>query len=115
MRKLRFIQVQAVTHWYGGRPQHTVERPPTGAFDVVTLILLHGGARFSREHRADAPELLEHDGLSYSLRAGPRTPQPTDHAWEPVAVYAPDDFSEEEFQDMYASARPQVAELNLHY
>lgn len=82
---------------------------------MLTLILLHGAARVTREAQAAAPDLLERDGVSYSLRAGPRTPQATDHAWDPVAVYAPDDLSEEEFQDLYAAARAQVPEFNLHY
>ncbi|MEQ4576276.1 MULTISPECIES: hypothetical protein [Gammaproteobacteria] len=82
---------------------------------MIQLILLHGGTRFSRERREDAPELIDHEGVSYSLRAGPRTPLPTDREWEPVAVYAPDELNEEEFQALYAAVRPQVPEFNLHY
>lgn len=82
---------------------------------MIRLILLQGGNRHHLALREDAPELLDHDGITYSLRAGPRTPQPTDHAWEPVAVYAPDEYSEEEFQDIYAAARSQVEELALKY
>lgn len=82
---------------------------------MIQLILLHGGARFSRERREAAPELIDHEGVCYSLRAGPRTPLPTEHAWDPVAVYAPDELNEEEFQAIYAEARPHVAEFNLHY
>lgn len=82
---------------------------------MIRIILLQGGSRYRREQREDAPELLDYDGVTYSLRAGPRTPQPTDHPWEAVAVYAPDEFNEEEFQEMYETARPQVEELNLKY
>lgn len=82
---------------------------------MIRVILLQGGDRHRLELRDDAPELLDLDGVTYSLRAGPRTPQPTDHPWEPVAVYAPDEYSEEEFQEMYAAARPQVEELQLKY
>lgn len=82
---------------------------------MIRVILLQGGNRHRVEQREDAPELVEYDGICYSLRAGPRTPQPTDHPWEPVAVYAPDEYNEEEFQDMYERARPQVEELRLKY
>ncbi|KRG37768.1 hypothetical protein ARC20_16210 [Stenotrophomonas panacihumi] len=82
---------------------------------MIRVILLQGGSRYRREQRDDAPELVDYDGVTYSLRAGPRTPQPTDHAWEAVAVYAPDEFNEEEFQEMYETARLQVEELNLKY
>lgn len=40
---------------------------------------------------------VDYEGVSYSLRAGPRQPLPTDHDWYPVAVYAPDEITEEEF------------------
>ena len=46
---------------------------------------------------------------------GPRQPLATDRQWDPVAVYAPDEFTEEEFQDLYAAHRPHVAELGLKY
>jgi len=82
---------------------------------MIRLILLQGGSRHRLELREEAPDLLDHDGVTYSLRAGPRTPLPTDHAWEPVAVYAPEEYNEEEFQDMYAAARDHVEELALKY
>ncbi|MDG2526165.1 hypothetical protein P6166_12445 [Stenotrophomonas sp. HITSZ_GD] len=82
---------------------------------MIRIILLQGGGRYQREQRDDAPDLLDYDGVTYSLRAGPRTPQPTDHPWEAVAVYAPDELNEEEFQEMYETARHQVEELGLKY
>ncbi len=82
---------------------------------MIQVILLQGGSRYRREQREDAPELVDYDGITYSLRAGPRLPQPTSHAWHAVAVYAPDEFNEEEFQEMFEAARPQVEELNLKY
>ena len=57
----------------------------------------------------------DYEGVSYSLRAGPRQPLPTDHEWHPVAVYAPDEITEEEFQDWYALQQPTVEELRLKY
>ncbi|WDS34979.1 hypothetical protein [Pseudoxanthomonas sp.] len=83
---------------------------------MINLILLHGDERFSRRLGNEAPELLEHDGLDYSLRAGPRTPRPTaGNSSDPIAVYAPDEATDEEFQEMYAAARPHVAEFNLAF
>jgi hypothetical protein len=82
---------------------------------MIQLILLHEDTHVSREQREDAPELFDHEGVSYSLRAGPRTPLPTDHVWDPVAVYAPDELSEEEFQALYEAARTLVPEFALRY
>lgn len=67
------------------------------------------------EHLEEAPELVERDGVSFSLRGGPRQPKPTDRIWDCVAVYAPDELTEEEFQALYEVSRPRVPELNLHY
>jgi len=60
-------------------------------------------------------DLIERDGVMFSLRGGPRQPKPTDRAWDPVAVYANDELTEEEFQELYETNRPDVPELNLHY
>lgn len=67
------------------------------------------------EHVEEAPELLERGGRWYSLRGGPRQPRKTDREWDPVAVYAPDELTEEEFQELYELHRPNVPELNLKY
>lgn len=67
------------------------------------------------EHVEEAPELLERDGRWFSLRGGPRQPRPTDRIWDPVAVYAPDELTEEEFQDLFELSKKQVPELNLRY
>jgi len=67
------------------------------------------------EQIEEAPELLERDGRWFSLRGGPRQPRPTDRVWDPVAVYAPDELTEEEFQDLYELHRTRIPELNLKY
>jgi hypothetical protein len=67
------------------------------------------------EHIEEAPELLQRDGRWFSLRGGPRQPQTTDHVWDPVAVYAPDELTEEEFQDLFELNRKRIPELNLRY
>jgi hypothetical protein len=68
------------------------------------------------EKLEEAPELLERDGIVFSLQGGPRPPQPTDdHAWDFVAVYAPDELTEEEFQALFDASRRRIDELNLKY
>jgi len=96
---------------------------------MYAVILLKDPERYARESWEQVPDLVEYEGASYSLRAGPRQPLATDRQWDPVAVYAPDEFTEEEFQtpvmpedlaeeefqDLYAAHRPHVAELGLKY
>lgn len=80
-----------------------------------SVILLFGENDYERERWDDLPELVERRGLVLSRKAGPRTPLATDHAWEPVSIYASDDLTEEEFQDLYGANRAHVEELRLHY
>ncbi|MCW4455661.1 hypothetical protein OK348_12785 [Flavobacterium sp. MXW15] len=81
-------------------------------FDVILLKYPEG---FAREHWQQLPELVDHEGIGYSLRAGPRQPLPTDREWDPVAVYAPEELTEEEFQELYQRNRGIVPELDLKY
>lgn len=82
---------------------------------ISTIFLINPGSS-KIEKLEEAPELLERDGIVFSLRGGPRTPQPTgDHVWDPVAVYAPDELTEEEFQQLFEASRGRVQELNLKY
>jgi hypothetical protein len=67
------------------------------------------------EHLEEAHELLERDGRWFSLRGGPRRPQPTDRIWDPVAVYAADELTEEEFQELFELNKKHVPELSLRY
>ena len=73
---------------------------------MISAIFLITADTFRKEPVEEAPELLEREGVVYSLRGGPRTPQPTkDKVWDPVAVYAPDELSEEEaLMDIYLRA-----------
>lgn len=82
---------------------------------MIFAVLLVTPDEASIEHLDDAPELLERGGRWFSLRAGPRQPQPTDRVWDPVAVYAPDELTEEEFQDLFEASRKRIPELNLKY
>ena len=79
---------------------------------AIFLIDAHTGRTESLE---EAPDLLERDGRVFSLRAGPRQPQATDHVWDPVAVYAPDELTEEEFQELYWANQTRIPELQLKY
>lgn len=82
---------------------------------MIQAVFLLGTHDVKIEQVEEAPELLEREGRWFSLRGGPRQPRTTDHAWDPVAVYAADELSEEEFQELYELNRPQVPELNLKY
>jgi hypothetical protein len=82
---------------------------------ISVFFLIHADAS-KVEKLEEAPELLERDGILFSLRGGPRTPQPTDgHTWDPVAVYAPDELTEEEFQTLFEASKKRISELNLKY
>jgi hypothetical protein len=82
---------------------------------MYQVILLTSQGGFARQHWEAVDEVVEYEGVTYSLRAGPRQPLPTDHPWDEIAVYAPEEISEEEFQDWYAALQPQVEELRLKY
>ncbi|KAF1015169.1 MAG: hypothetical protein GAK31_02659 [Stenotrophomonas maltophilia] len=79
------------------------------------VILMTSETTVARERWPEAEPLVDYQGVSYSPRAGPRQLLPTDHAWDPLAVYAPDEITEEEFQDWYAALQPDVEELRLKY
>jgi hypothetical protein len=82
---------------------------------MYQVILLKSDSGFARAQWETVDDVVDHEGVTYSLRAGPRQPLPTDHAWDEIAVYAPEEISEEEFQDWYAALQPQVEELRLKY
>ena len=82
---------------------------------MIFAVFLDASNEARTEHIEEAPELLQRDGRWFSLRGGPRQPQPTDRIWDPVAVYAPDELTEEEFQDLFELNRKVVPELNLKY
>ena len=82
---------------------------------MYTVIVLKGQTHYAREQWQSVPDVTDYEGQSYSLRAGPRQPLPTDRVWDPVAVYAPDELTEEEFQELYELNRRHIVELSLHY
>ena len=82
---------------------------------MYQVILLKSETGIARQQRETADDVIDHEGVSYALRAGPRQPLPTDHAWDEIAVYAPEEITEEEFQDWYARLQPQVEERRLKY
>ncbi|MGC1549096.1 MAG: hypothetical protein WA777_11260 [Rhodanobacter sp.] len=82
---------------------------------MIFAVFLETSNNARTEHMEEAPELLQRDGCWFSLRAGPRQPQPTDRVWDPVAVYAPDELTEEEFQDLFELNKKRIPELNLKY
>lgn len=83
---------------------------------MIEIILLLGKDDYAIEHWEQAPDVVDYKGKPFSLRAGPRAPVPTDGSEpEPVAVYAPDELTEEEFQDLFYALQPKIPELALKY
>ena len=82
---------------------------------MFVVILLKGQNRYARERWEQLPEVVEYEGLGFTLRAGPRQPQATTQVWEPVAIYAPHALTEDEFQEIYELNRHHIVELSLEY
>ncbi len=82
---------------------------------MFVVILLKGQNRYARERWEQLPEVVDYEGHGFSLRAGPRQPLPTTQQWDPVAVYAPDELTEEEFQEIDELNRHHITELGLKY
>ena len=82
---------------------------------MIFAVFLAAPNDVKTEQLEEAPELLERDGRLFSLRGGPRQPRATDHVWDPVAVYALDELTEEEFQELFELHKKHVPELNLKY
>jgi hypothetical protein len=82
---------------------------------MISAIFLIAPHSVRTERLEEAPEVLDRDGIAFSLRGGPRQPKSTDRIRDCIAVYAPDELTEEEFQDLYEAIRPHFPELNLHY
>ncbi|QNP40711.1 hypothetical protein [Lysobacter solisilvae (ex Woo and Kim 2020)] len=80
---------------------------------MIEIILLWGKSDYAIEHWAEAPELVEYNGVAFSRRAGPRDTVETSH--EPVAVYAADELTEEEFQDLFYLLQPKIPALGLKF
>ncbi|PZU27279.1 MAG: hypothetical protein DI584_09545 [Stenotrophomonas sp.] len=82
---------------------------------MFVVILLMGQNRYARERWEQLPEVVEYEGLGFTLRAGPRQPQATTQVWEPVAIYAPHALTEDEFKEIYELNRHHIVELSLEY
>ena len=79
---------------------------------MIEIVLLWGPNNHAVEHWEEAPELASWNGVLFSRRAGPRPPR---GGGEPVAVYAPDELMEEEFQDLFDALQPEVPQLRLKF
>lgn len=80
---------------------------------MFTVVLLLAPDHAEVDHWDDVPLVRTWNGREVSLRAGPRERTSHGEALEPVAVYAPDELTEEEFQDLYLAHKDRVAELKL--
>lgn len=82
---------------------------------MFTAVFIYTKDDIRAEDVEDAPDVIERDGVSFSLQAPPRVPQPNTHTSNPVAVYAVDNESEEEFQDVFELAQKNSLLLQLKY
>lgn len=82
---------------------------------VIEVVLLLGKGRHAVESWDDAPDLVEYHGALLSRRAGPRMPVGADAHRDPVAVYADDLLTEEEFQDLFYAAQADIEALRLKF
>lgn len=82
---------------------------------MIEVVLLLGKGRHAVERWEEAPDLVEYQGTQLCLRAGPRMPVGVDSHRDPVAVYAEDLLTEEEFQDLFYAAQPEVEALRLKF
>ena len=62
----------------------------------------------------ETPWVTTWKGREVSLRAGPRERVDANGVSSQVAVYLPDEFNEEEFQDLFAVHEKRIPELHLH-
>lgn len=81
---------------------------------MYTIVLLWSTKEAEVVHWDEAPLVRAYNGRDVSLRAGPRERQGSDGPLEPVAVYAPDEFTEEEFQDLYYAHHDRLPELQVN-
>lgn len=84
---------------------------------MIEIVLLWGPHNHAVEHWEEAPELAAYNGTVFSRRAGPRTPypNPAGRVPDPIAIYAPDELMEEEFQDLFDALQPEVPQLRLKF
>lgn len=80
---------------------------------MFTVVLLLTSNKAEVVHWDDLPVVRTWNGREVSLRAGPRERTSHGQALEPVAVYAPDELTEEEFQELYFAHKDKVHELVL--
>jgi len=82
---------------------------------MITAVFIYSPSDIRKEHVDEAPLLIERDGLQFSLQAPPRVPQPNPLTSDAVAVYAVDNETEEEFQDLFELAQKNEPLLRLKY
>jgi len=82
---------------------------------MITAVFIYSQNDIRKERVDDALLVVERDGLQFSLQVPPRPPQPNPLTSDPVAVYALDNETEEEFQDLFEKARKNEPLLRLKY
>ncbi len=81
---------------------------------MYTIVILWDNANAEVVQWDDVPMVTTWKDREISLRAGPRERVDANGSRSQVAVYLPDELTEEEFQDLFAAHEKQVPELHLH-
>ncbi len=81
---------------------------------MFTVVLLLAADKADVVRWDELPLVRTWQGAEVSLRAGPRERTSHGETMEPVAVYAPDELTEEEFQELYFAHKDRIPELHLH-
>lgn len=81
---------------------------------MYTIVIFLDGTNAEVVRWDEAPVATIWKEREVSLRAGPRERVDADGVISQVAVYLPDEFTEEEFQDFFAAHEKHIPELHLH-
>ncbi|MCD9086371.1 hypothetical protein [Stenotrophomonas sp. SY1] len=81
---------------------------------MYTIVILWDSNNAEVVQWDDVPMVTTLKDREISLRAGPRERVDDHGVASQVAVYLPDELTEEEFQELFDVHRKHVPELNLH-
>jgi len=80
---------------------------------MITIVVIWDADNAEVTQWDETPWVANFKGREVSLRAGPRERVDANGVSSQVAVYLPDEFNEEEFQDLFAGHEKRVPELRL--
>ncbi|KRG63034.1 hypothetical protein ABB26_13660 [Stenotrophomonas humi] len=81
---------------------------------MYTIVIIWDSNNAEVTQWEEAPMVITWKDREISLRAGPRERVDQNGVTSKVAVYLPDELTEEEFQELFALHEKNVPELHLH-